>query len=54
MDKLIGDLGSVERLERETAADDAWSRYDRALGRSMLLRPALVPASQAAAGGSIR
>jgi 3'-5' exoribonuclease len=36
MDKLSGDLGSFDRLERETQADEAWSRYDRALGRSVL------------------
>jgi 3'-5' exoribonuclease len=54
MDKLSGDLGSVERLERETAEDDAWSRNDRALGRSVLVRSALVPAAGAAVGGSIR
>jgi 3'-5' exoribonuclease len=37
MDKLSGDLGSYDRLERETAEDETWSRYDRALGRSVLL-----------------
>jgi 3'-5' exoribonuclease len=37
MDKLSGDLGSFDRLQRETPADEAWSRYDRALGRSILL-----------------
>jgi 3'-5' exoribonuclease len=37
MDKLSGDLGSFERLERETAADVRWSRYDRALGRTVLV-----------------
>ncbi len=37
MDKLSGDLGSFDRLERETAEDEAWSRFDRALGRSVLL-----------------
>jgi 3'-5' exoribonuclease len=37
MDKLSGDLGSFERLERETAVAVPWSRYDRALGRSVLL-----------------
>ena len=37
MDKLSGDLGSFDRLERETAEDETWSRYDRALGRSVLL-----------------
>jgi 3'-5' exoribonuclease len=37
MDKLSGDLGSFDRLERETGAREQWSRYDRALGRSVLL-----------------
>jgi 3'-5' exoribonuclease len=37
MDKVSGDLGSFDRLERETAACERWSRYDRALGRSVLL-----------------
>jgi 3'-5' exoribonuclease len=37
MDNLSGDLGSFDRLERESPADEAWSRYDRALGRSVLL-----------------
>jgi 3'-5' exoribonuclease len=37
MDKLSGDLGSFDRLERETPADEPWSRYDRALGRSIFL-----------------
>ncbi|MGO9751300.1 MAG: 3'-5' exoribonuclease YhaM family protein [Solirubrobacteraceae bacterium] len=37
MDKLSGDLGSFDRLARETAEDEAWSRFDRALGRAVLL-----------------
>ena len=37
MDKLSGDLGSFDRLERETAEDEAWSRFDRALGRAVLI-----------------
>jgi 3'-5' exoribonuclease len=37
MDKLSGDLGSFDRLKGETAEDETWSRYDRALGRSVLL-----------------
>jgi 3'-5' exoribonuclease len=37
MDKLSGDLGSFDRLERETVEGGAWSRFDRALGRSVLL-----------------
>jgi len=37
MDKLSGDLGSFDRLERETAEGEAWSRFDRAFGRSVLL-----------------
>jgi 3'-5' exoribonuclease len=37
MDKLSGDLGSFDRLARDTPAEEAWSRYDRALGRSILL-----------------
>jgi 3'-5' exoribonuclease len=37
IDKLSGDLGSIDRLERETAADETWSRYDRALSRSVFL-----------------
>ena len=37
MDKLSGDLGSFERLERETG-EEGWSRYDRALGRSVFIR----------------
>ena len=34
---MSGDLGSFDRLERETAEDETWSRYDRALGRAVLL-----------------
>ncbi len=37
MDKLSGDLGSFDRLERETSEDATWSRFDRALGRAVLL-----------------
>ena len=37
MDKLSGDLGSFDRLERETGEDETWSRYDRALGRAVLI-----------------
>jgi 3'-5' exoribonuclease len=37
MDKLSGDLGGFDRLERETPAGECWSRYDRALGRSVLV-----------------
>jgi 3'-5' exoribonuclease len=37
MDKLSGDLGSFDRLERETADDERWSRFDRALGRAVFL-----------------
>jgi 3'-5' exoribonuclease len=37
MDKLSGDLGSFDRLARETADDDSWSRYDRTLGRCVFL-----------------
>jgi len=37
MDKLSGDLGSFDRLERETAEDETWSGFDRALGRAVLL-----------------
>ncbi|MDQ2743978.1 MAG: hypothetical protein M3Z66_17010 [Chloroflexota bacterium] len=37
MEKLSGDLGSFDRLERETGVDERWSRYDRTLGRSVLL-----------------
>jgi len=37
MDKLSGDLGSFDRLERETALDEIWSRFDGALGRAVLL-----------------
>jgi 3'-5' exoribonuclease len=37
MDKLSGDLGSIERLARETPTDDRWSRYDHALGRAVLI-----------------
>jgi 3'-5' exoribonuclease len=37
MDKLSGDLGSFDRLGREAAEDDRWSRYDRALGRCVFL-----------------
>jgi 3'-5' exoribonuclease len=40
MDKLSGDLGSFDRLERETAEDETWSRYDRALGRAVCLTSA--------------
>jgi 3'-5' exoribonuclease len=40
MDKLSGDLGSFARLERETAEDETWSRYDRALGRAVWLTSA--------------
>jgi 3'-5' exoribonuclease len=37
MDKLSGDIGSFDRLKRETSPDETWSRYDRALGRAVLL-----------------
>jgi 3'-5' exoribonuclease len=37
MDKLSGDLGSFDRLERATAENERWSRFDRALGRAVLL-----------------
>ena len=37
MDKLSGDLGSFDRLEQETAGGEAWSRYDRALARAVLI-----------------
>jgi 3'-5' exoribonuclease len=37
MDKLSSDLGSFDRLHRETAVDESWSRYDRTLGRAVLL-----------------
>jgi 3'-5' exoribonuclease len=40
MDKLSGDLGSFDRLERETAENATWSRYDRALGRTVWLTSA--------------
>jgi hypothetical protein len=39
MDKLSGDLGSFDRLERETRPNERWSRYDNALGRSVLIAP---------------
>jgi 3'-5' exoribonuclease len=39
MDKLSGDLGSFDRLERESGPDQRWSRHDRALGRSVLVNP---------------
>jgi 3'-5' exoribonuclease len=39
MDKLSGDLGSFDRVERETPPGERWSRYDRALGRSVLVDP---------------
>ena len=31
MDELSGRFGAFDRLERETAADEAWSRYDNVL-----------------------
>jgi 3'-5' exoribonuclease len=37
MDKLSGDLGSFDRLERETANGERWSRFDHALGRAVRL-----------------
>ena len=37
MDKLSGELGSFDRLQRETAEDQSWSRHDRALGRAVFL-----------------
>jgi 3'-5' exoribonuclease len=37
MDKLSGDLGSFDRLKRETPPAKRWSRYDRTLGRSVLV-----------------
>ena len=37
MDKLSGDFGSIDRLERETAPGEPWSRYDRALGRAVFV-----------------
>jgi 3'-5' exoribonuclease len=39
MDKLSGDLGSFDRVERETPPGERWSRHDRALGRSVLVDP---------------
>jgi 3'-5' exoribonuclease len=39
MDKLSGDLGSFDRVERETPPGERWSRYNRALGRSVLVDP---------------
>jgi 3'-5' exoribonuclease len=44
MDKLSGDLGSFDRLRRETRADERWSRYDRALSRSICLSSGTDPA----------
>jgi 3'-5' exoribonuclease len=37
MDELSGRFGAFDRLERETAADEAWSRYDRVLDTSAWL-----------------
>jgi 3'-5' exoribonuclease len=37
MDELSGRLGAFDRLERETADGQAWSRYDRVLGTSACL-----------------
>lgn len=37
MDCLSGDLGSFDRLERETPGEQRWSRYDHALGRSVVV-----------------
>lgn len=39
MVKLSGNLG-FDRLERETAVDERWSRYARTLGLSVLLADA--------------
>ena len=50
MDKLSGDLGSFDRLERDTAKDDRWSRYDRALGRSVCLAGGIDMAQRDARG----
>jgi 3'-5' exoribonuclease len=36
MDKLSGDFGSVDRLQRATP-EERWSRFDRALGRIVRL-----------------
>jgi 3'-5' exoribonuclease len=37
MDELSGRFGAFDRLERETAAQQAWSRYDRVLDTSAWL-----------------
>ena len=34
MDNLSGQMGAFDRLEKETAPGERWSRYDRALGGS--------------------
>ena len=47
MDNLSGDLGSFERLERETTDDATWSRFDNALGRSVCLPVSISPARRA-------
>ena len=46
MDKLSGDLGSFDRLERETAEEETWSRFDRALGRAVLVADRETSATQ--------
>ena len=37
MDNLSGQLGAFDRLERETPADERWSRYDRVIEGSAFL-----------------
>jgi 3'-5' exoribonuclease len=49
LDNLGGRLGSFDRLEKELAAGQSWSGYDRAIGSSAYFGPRAPAAQQAAA-----
>jgi 3'-5' exoribonuclease len=52
MDELSGRFGAFDRLERETPADEAWSRYDRVLDTSAWLASPGADTQALAAAGS--
>jgi 3'-5' exoribonuclease len=59
MDKLSGDLGSFDRLERESGPGQRWSRHDRALGaigsrQSLIGRGSTYVASSSSSSASVR
>jgi 3'-5' exoribonuclease len=48
IDNLGGRLGSFDRLEKELAAGQSWTRYDRGIGGSAYFGPAVAEERQAA------